>query len=491
MTRRVRGWLAAAALCALLVPAGADAKPGEPVGPLASSGRWFTDAKGRVVVLHGLNMVAKRPPYQPAALGFGPDDAEFLARNGFNTVRLGMIYTGLEPSPGEVNDDYIERSRRTERQLARRGIFTMLDFHQDLYNERFGGEGWPAWATLDDGQPAAPMPGFPLTYVSSPGLNHAFDNFWANAAGPDGAGLQDHYAAAWAQVARAFRREDSVLGYDLMNEPWPGSTFTSCLSTVGCPAFDRDQLAPMSRRAIAAIRAVEGRHIVFHEPHVLFNFGVETNLPDLGRNLGFSFHDYCLTGLIAGTPPTCEGVEALAFDNADAYSERTGDSLILSEFGATQDIATLERIARYADEHMVSWQEWHYCGCDDPTTSGPGEIQALVKDPERPPRGANVFTAKLAALARPYPQLVAGTPKRWSFDPESRGFELTYSARRVSGSGRFRRGTSLVFLPAIQYPRGYRVAVDGATVTSDRNAKRLLLRAKRGAARVELRVTAR
>lgn len=496
--RRGSGRIGAALGCALLLaallPALAAAKApkrGEPVGPLSSDGRWFTDARGRVVVLHGINMVAKRPPYQPAALGFGPDDAKFLARNGFNTVRLGLIYAGVEPQPGAIDDDYIGRSRQTALKLAKQGIFTMVDFHQDLYNERFDGEGWPGWAVLDDGLPAEPTVGFPGTYLSSPGLNRAFDNFWANAAGPGGVGLQDRYAAAWKRVAREFRRDDAVLGYDVMNEPWPGTDFASCANAAGCPGFDRDELGPMSARAIAAIRSVESRHIVFHEPHVLFNFGVASNLPDLGENLGFSFHDYCLTGLIADGPQTCEEAEALPFDNADAYSKRTGDTPILSEFGATTDVETLERITRYADEHMTSWQEWHYCGCDDPTTSGPGDVQALVRDPAQPPVGANVFSDKLAALARPYPQAVAGTPRSWSFDPADRRFELSFKTRRADGRGRFESGTSLIFLPAIQYPRGYRVDVEGASVVSERGSKRLLLRTRAGAPRVELTVTAR
>jgi len=490
------GWLRIALLlAALLLGTGtATAKPaqrGAPVGPLADSGRWFTDANGRVVILHGINMVAKRPPYQPAALGFGPDDAKFLARNGFNTVRLGLIYAAIEPQPGTYDGAYIERSRQTGLKLAKQGIFTMVDFHQDLYNERFGGEGWPEWAVLDDGLPAEPLAGFPGSYLSSPGLNRAFDNFWANAAGPGGIGLQDRYAAAWARVAREFRRDDAVLGYDLLNEPWPGTDTASCLSLAGCPGFDEDELGPMSARMIAAIRSVESRHIIFHEPHVLFNFGVASNVPDLGENLGFSFHDYCLTGLIAGGPQSCEAAEALPFDNADAYSKRTGDVPILSEFGATQDLATLERITRYADEHMTSWQEWHYCGCDDPTTSGPGDVQALVKDPAQPPVGANVFRDKLAALARPYPQAIAGTPKSWTFDPTRKRFELTFKTARADGPGRFARGTSLIFLPKIQYPGGYRVAVSGAKVVSERGSKRLLLRTRSHVRRVELTVTAR
>lgn len=494
MLWRATRLLGLALLCAVLLPAAAEAKypkPGEPVGPLTNTGRWFTDAKGRVVVLHGINMVAKRPPYLPSALGFGADDAKFLARNGFNNVRLGLIYAGVEPQPGVYDDAYIANTRRTSNRLARQGVFTMVDFHQDLYNERFGGEGWPEWATLDDGLPADPRPGFPVTYLTSPGMNRAFDNFWGNAPGPGGAGLQDRYAGAWARVAEEFKRDDLVLGYDLMNEPWPGSVAATCLNTVGCADFDRNKLGPMYSRMIESIRDVEQRHMIFSEPNVLFNFGANTSLPDLGENLGLSFHDYCLTGLVQGGPQSCDLADELVFDNAEAHSDRTGDSLILSEFGATQDVATLERVAKLADEHMVSWQEWHYCGCDDPTTSGPGDEQALVKDPSKPPVGDNVFRTKLEALARPYPQVVAGTPTAWSFDPDTKRFDLDYTPKRAAGSGSFRRGLSLIFLPKIQYPRGYKLTVEGARRESPRNSKRLLLRTDRGAQRISVSVTSR
>jgi endoglycosylceramidase len=56
---------------------------------IKNAGRWLTDERGRVVVLHGMNMVNKLPPYHPAAIGFGAKDADFLAAQGFNTVRLG------------------------------------------------------------------------------------------------------------------------------------------------------------------------------------------------------------------------------------------------------------------------------------------------------------------------------------------------------------------------------------------------------------------
>ena len=45
---------------------------------------------------------------------------------------------------------------------------------------------------------------------------------------------------------------------------------------------------------------------------------------------------------------------------------------MMTEFGATNDAADLERMVALADQNMVPWLEWAYCGCDDPTTSGPG-----------------------------------------------------------------------------------------------------------------------
>ena len=180
----------APAASAFATPGSAPMKPqrlAAPKGPLDNAGRWITDRSGRVVILHGINMVYKRPPYRPDAVGFGADDAAFLRRNGFNTVRLGVIAKGVEAQPGQYDATYIRKVRSTERMLARHRIFSLVDFHQDLYNEKFGGEGWPDWAVLDDGLPANPI-GFPGTYITSPGLNRAFDNFWANDAGPGASG---------------------------------------------------------------------------------------------------------------------------------------------------------------------------------------------------------------------------------------------------------------------------------------------------------------
>src|SRR4029079_3738952 len=125
-----------------------------------------------------------------------------------------MIDKAVEPQPGHYDAAYIDGIRSTERMLAARGIFSLLYVHEYLYNGKFGGEGFPDWAVLDDGLPAEPLAGFPGSYLTSPGLNRAFDNLWANADGPGAVPIQARYAAAWARVATGFGDDAGVLGYD-------------------------------------------------------------------------------------------------------------------------------------------------------------------------------------------------------------------------------------------------------------------------------------
>ena len=370
----------------------------------------------------------------------------------------------------------------------------MLDFHQDLYHERFEGEGWPDWQVLDDGVPSEPKQGFPTNYLVNAGLQRAFDNFWANAPA-SGVGLQDAYAKAWRRVALKFRDDPFVFGYDLLNEPWPGSAFgpQGCAQPLGCPTFDSTTLTEFTNRVLDAIRTVDPSTLVFYEPLVTFDFGADTGHGDTGdSNAGFSFHNYCLPGAFGGpgSGPSCEPLEDMVFANADKQSEETGDVPLLTEFGATDDLETIERLVRLSDAHMVGWQYWHYCGCDDPTTSGPG-VQALVIDPNEPPRGANVKRDKLRLLARPFPRAIAGTPRQFGFDPASGEFTLTYSAKGADGARLPRRLDTEVFVPRINYPDGYAVDAKGARVVSSRRARVLRLERRSGAREVTLTVTRR
>jgi endoglycosylceramidase len=481
------------AIVVLALTAAAPAAAAGPTPPLGHEGRWLTDASGRAVILHGVNMVYKVPPYFPKAGGFGVDDARFLHRHGFDTVRLGAIYKGVEPKPPanghpRYDNSYLRNLAKTQRLLGRHGVFSLVDFHQDLYNERFQGEGWPDWQVQDDGAPN-PQNGFPANYLTNEALNRAFDHFWNNDE-VGGVKLQDEYAKAWKHVAARFGGRPYVMGYDLLNEPWPGSAYPSCINPAGCPAFDATTLTDFTQRVIASIRRVDHSTLAFYEPLLTFDFGAQTSMGDTGdKNAGFSFHDYCLPGAFGGpgSGDGCEQPEDLVFQNADARADQVGDALLLSEFGASNDLADIGRIIRLADDHMTSWQYWHYCACDDPTTSGPG-VQAVVIDASKPPRRKNVKWRKLKVLDRPYPQAVAGTPMDFGYDPQTNEFRLEYSTRAPDGGRLPGRLPTIVYVPRVHYLDGYDVHVDGARLASAPGARYLKLRRRPGSHHVTLTI---
>ena len=429
-------------------------------------GRWLTDARGRVVILHGVNMVMKVPPYQPSAMGFGDDDAALLAREGFNTVRLGLIMKGLEPKPGVFDDAYLNAYLATVRTLGAHGIKVLVDFHQDMFNERFNGEGLPDWMVQDDGLPAQPNQGFPVNYFAMPALWRAFDHFWANDRDARGVGLQDEFALAWRHVASVMRNEPSVMGYDLFNEPWPGSQYPTCLNPYGCLLFD-STITAFFKRVIAQVRAVDPTTMVFYEPSPISSGGPDMHLGDTGdAHAGLSFHNYCL-GATIGLPPnllgslSCPLGEDRTFNDAEVQAARNGDTLILSEFGATDDLPTIARDLDAADRRMDSWQYWTYAG-GDPCCPRPAE--GIILDPSKPPTPSNLKQGKLDTLSRPYPRAIAGIPLSWSFQSAAANQAFTFVYQADPNV----RAPTEIFIPiARHYPGGYVLHVTGpAVVTS-------------------------
>jgi endoglycosylceramidase len=467
-------------------PLAAPATTAGPVLPLGHAGTWMTDAGGRVVVLHGLNQVYKVPPYEPSADGFGDDDAAFLAANGFNAMRVGVIWGAVEPQPLSYDDTYLASIAQTVQTLAAHGIVSLLDFHQDLYNEVFQGEGAPAWAVQTGGLPN-PQLGFPGNYFANPAAEFAWNALWRNAPGPDGIGLQDHYARTWAHVASFFRGNPGVFGYEVLNEPWPGVVWEPCANpVVGCVLNDA-KLRTFYNRVVPAIRAADSATMVFFEPNTLFSQVIHTdlgNVPD--ANSAFSFHDYCALETVLQKDITCSQQDQAIFNNARRYTAIHHIPSLLTEFGATNDLANLAGVLRQADDHRIGWLEWAYTG-NDKTSSSPTE-QALVFDPSQPPTGSNVNTAKLAVLAAPYPQVIAGTPKSWSF--QSGTFRLSYSTQRADGQGAFSPGSqTLVSVPPVEFPSGYHVTVNGGQVVSALGAPVLTVVAQPGADTVDVTVT--
>ncbi|TMK20517.1 MAG: glycoside hydrolase family 5 protein [Actinobacteria bacterium] len=280
--KRLTGPAALGLMLALAATAGtagipAPSGPG-PAPPFRASAPFIRDAAGRVRIFHGVNAVWKLKPYYPPSTVypspfatsidqsyFDSRDADFLAGNGFNLVRLGVLWAGVEPQRGAFDAAYLDRVQELVRMLAARGVDVLLDFHQDLYNERFQGEGFPDWATINE-VPATNCCGFPGNYFT-PAVLRAFDNLWSRK------GLRAEYAAAWAHVAARMAGEPNVIGYDLMNEPWAGTQWPTCAGPEGCVAFQNLFLQPFMEASAKAIRAAGGPGIAFWEPDVTNDFG--------------------------------------------------------------------------------------------------------------------------------------------------------------------------------------------------------------------------
>jgi len=462
--------LAVLALFVLVAGACGDAAPpvdpaaaAGPVGVLSHEGRWFTDETGRVVLLHGTNFVQKFPPVAPADAGFGADDAAFLAEQGFNVVRLGAVFGAIMPEPGRIDEAYVASVAETTRVLARAGIYVLLDFHQDGYGPYVHGNGFPEWATLTDGLPN-PVEPFPVYYVTNPALQRAFDNFWLNRPGPDGVPLQEHYATAVAAVAAAVADEPLVLGYDLMNEPWPGTVYESCLT--GCPDIEQARLVPFGRRMAAAIRAVDPTHFVFSEPFVLFNFGQsQTSVSGIGAPAsGLSFHVYALT----------PALDVAVIENGIAASAG-GDAILVTEFGATNDPGTIRRLTDEMDTRLVPWIFWTW-------------DEHMIIDERQPPTPDNVRRAVVEALARPYASATSGTPASFAYDPDARVLEYAWTTTLPGGSVAPSGLPTTIVLPPSAYGAGHAATVEGGRIVSQPCAPVLAVVADGAAPRVAVRV---
>ncbi|MGB3334216.1 MAG: cellulase family glycosylhydrolase, partial [Mycobacterium sp.] len=459
---------------------------GTVTAPVEVSNGWLTNSDGQVVLLRGLNQVYKIPPYEPAAGGFSEEDAAFLAASGFNSVRLGIIWAGVEPQPGVIDYDYLASVKETVEMLGRHNIVAILDMHQDLYNEEFGGEGAPDWAVLTGGLPN-PLLGFPGTYPLNPAQNFAWDSFWANDKAPDGIGLQNHYALSWQAVANYFKGDPNVAGYDIMNEPWAGTHALG--SILGNPYFDAQQLTPFYNQIDAAIRSVDPNKTVFFEPNTLFgSLPVPTHLGTVDdENSAFSFHHYCVTtSLIPGSSFGCDWNADIVFGYASEYTQEHNIPGWLSEFGATNNLGAIGASLNASNKWLFGWSEWAYTG-GDITSASPND-QALVFDLSKAPVGDNVNWDKLDVLSQPYPQAISGIPTSLSFN--NGVFSLSYSTDQADGSGSFAAGSqTTISVPPNQYPNGYTVNVTGGHVTSGPNASQLIITSD-GASTIKVTVTA-
>jgi endoglycosylceramidase len=481
---RRRRHLALAAACALIGVTAAAAAPGAAGAPLRVRGTHLVDSQGRTVILHGVNVVYKPAPYLPARTGlqrnrFDAGDVRRLRAWGFDAIRLGIAWKALMPRPGVVDRGYLRRLLAVARLAERGGLYVLLDMHQDEWSERFGGDGAPDWATLDDGIQFNSLGPFPLNYFSQ-AVGRSFTNFYE-----DRDGVRTRFLAAWAAVARAVRGNGLVLGFDLFNEPSCELQMDPPCHIPPFPDAYRRWILPLYGQLIPALRRADPTHPSAYEEGLQANTGdpMLIGRPPLPRwpfpGTILSHHVYCTPLVRPGV--ACPRQERDAFAEARAAGRRNRAAPLVTEFGATDDLATLQRVTDLADAAGEGWLYWQYKTYGDPTTSasgGPGgaDAESIVD------ASGHVKAAKLAVLSRAFPERISGTAAHWSYDDRTRELRLSYVASR--------RADTVLVLPRALYPDGAGVGVlggRGETITDVRSGFALI----NAAGRVTVRVAPR
>jgi endoglucanase len=367
---------ALASACVLGLSGNAPAAPlpsasSEPL--LAVKGRQLVNGKGEPVRLRGFglggmlhmeNFIDGYPGNEEAfrevllkALGrekydlffenfyenyFTEADARYIASLGLNLVRIPINYRLFEDdaNPRVIRTAGFDHLDRVVRLCAAQGIYTIIDLHA--------------------------LPGYQNQHWHSDNPTH-LALLWQHK------DFQDRTVVLWEAIARRYRDQPWVAGYDLINEP-------------ADPSGKR--VVPFFHRLMEAIRRVDPAHVLFIEGNTYArDFD---GFDPTWKNVVYTNHDYAAPGSISGGPyPGVTGdrhydsgtVEA-DFLKKSRFMLDNGLPIWVGEFGPVYTGDPQKDEMRYQllkdqlaiyDKHGVSWCIWLYRDLG---------LQALVSQPE-------------------------------------------------------------------------------------------------------------
>ena len=442
-----RGKLAGAAAALLVVVAAVTAVEGassrsaaEPapptaLGPVHVAGQTIRDAAGRQLLMRGMAVIDKDPSH-----GFVPQvrPADFARMRawGFDSIRLGVIWAGVMPQQGVIDQHYVDTMAQLAAEAGQAGLRVIVDMHQDVWGEPWG-DGAPLWAGAD--RPATKAcPDLPIAKLTgswglqyaSPDVNCAFTAFWLD---PQ---LQALYTQAWVAVASAMRNVPAVAGYDLINEPWQG--------LIAPVVFETAVLYPAETRWFAAIRAVDPTAVGFFEPPSWTNIVILATPPlPLPAQAVFGPHLYGPwddSSSFDFTRPLAD----LNFAYSRLQAQIARRPLWIGEWGTVASDAASPGFAAHVtdlmDQHLTSSSYWAY-GLGD----GYSPFNA-----DGTPR------SMMAGLAHGRAQAVAGDLRSTKWDVSTKKLTVSWT-EPASMAG----VASVLALPSPELPNG--VNVSGAT----------------------------
>ena len=303
---------------------------------ISTSKLRFIDEEGRTRIFNGMNIDDKLQNQKEFRYNLDEDFFKKYKANGFDIIRLAITWQNLEPKMGEYNEDYLKSIDSIFSLAEQYGVYILLDMHQDLYSGNDGksvGDGAPSWAVITDGaKPRMPIFVWADGYFLGKWVQKSFDHFWNNDK-VNGIGLQDRYCELWKMLAKRYKDSPALFGFDLMNEPFPGSDskrmfarlvtgvsktvllnkkinrgklFKSLIkrdtkNMLDCVGgnvirdavhkidslqekFDREKYSPFLNKTTAAIREITQNGIIMMEQSYICNSGIKQSCPPITVN---------------------------------------------------------------------------------------------------------------------------------------------------------------------------------------------------------------
>lgn len=406
------------------------------------SGR-LRDHYGREVVLRGLNTGgrSKFEPFLPfdVQADINLDELRIAADAyfapmvdwGLDTVRMPFSWEALEPSPGDIDETYLDRYEVLVDAAWALGLRVIIDFHQDIYASPFCGDGFPPWtiADLSDTPPRHDCPNWFMAYFDDDNVREAFDRFWA-----DENGVQSAMFNMWTVMALRFADHPGVFGFELINEPFAGSS-----AGAGEAQWKREVLEPFYEALALRLREIAPEVLIFYD-----STGTDASNPvdavhprPPGSDWVFAPHYYDGSLLMGigwlGTTPEAS-LETFAH-----FRDEQRTPVLLGEFGYPDGVdggnEWLSLVMDGLDEHRLSATLWEYSLSDELWN----EEDLSVVDPDGTER------AILDAYVRPHLRALAGLNPTLRWSPEERELRATWIADA---------GVSELVLPRRIFPDG-------------------------------------
>jgi hypothetical protein len=372
--RRTRGlpsWSGRLAL-AVVIAAAVGAAPAQAAGsggqsPVSvsvtatDSTPTLRDAEGREVTLRGFNVSGSTKLDESGFLPFrSTADAALSAQamrdqTGANVVRFLINWGAIEPTAGTVNTTYLSKVAAQIQAFTDRGIYVLLDYHQDLYSQYlfnsgswYTGDGAPSWVISGGAYPQESC-GICLLWgqnmQSNGAVRKAMYDFWHNrviSTSAGNLGVQDAYIAQSTKTMTYLRQQlsadafQNVLGVDPFNEPFDGG-----LDGAAGTTWETTYLMPFYQRFRAAMdtagwtaKPLYAEPLVFWNSYLSEQGGLST-AGTLGSRYVFNSHYYDGARMTLDLTWPSDGTYSAPMAAIRARAAALGTAPFVSEFGSS------------------------------------------------------------------------------------------------------------------------------------------------------------